>query len=420
MTAATDWLSAMAMILSGAIVGFMFIYASMRKKQHVAPVSVDLELRDLEARRDTLIQQLRDLEDVPANGTERTRLEREAAQVLRALAKGSRPIEGGPPAGAPSGRDARSPRVAMSPTVKGFLWGVGSVGLLVFLGWFVWRSTTERTPAANPAPMQTPSAAQQQQAPQSDPQIQQLEAAVAKSPNDVNARMALAKAYLEHENMMGVFEQTQAVLQRSPNEPRALTYQALVRMAMGQGELAHKMLEAALKSDPSLLDAWIGIAWIDFQSGKPEEGEKAMQEAMRRHPEEQARLSQILGEMKSRKATAPAAASAPSGLGVHVTLDLDPAARARVAPNAVLFLVARGEGVSAGPPAAVKRLSAASFPMDVELTAADSMMGQPLPPKLRLEARIDKDGVATTKEPTDPIASADGVTLGSTVTLTLR
>src|SRR3954453_3302000 len=87
MTGSPDWLSATAMLLSGLIVGFMFIYSSMRRKQQAAAATgrEDLELRDLQARRDSLIQQLRDLEDVPANAAERTRLEREAAQVLRTL-----------------------------------------------------------------------------------------------------------------------------------------------------------------------------------------------------------------------------------------------------------------------------------------------------------------------------------------------
>ncbi len=308
MTGSTDWLSATAMLLSGIIVGLMFMYSSMRRKQQAAAqgASDDLETRDLVARRDTLIQQLRDLEDVPANGAERTRLEREAAQVLRAL--DGKKAAGSTPASAVSMNAASAPASGMNPALKGFVWGVGSVAALGFLGYFVWSSSTDKNAAQQqmPSGMQPqPQQMQQQgQPPQADPAVQQLEAAVATSPDDVNARISLAKAYLEKENMMGVFEQTQAVLAKSPAEPRALTYQALVRMAMGQTDVAGKMLDQATKADPKFLDAWVGIAWLNFQTGKPEAGEKAINEAIRQHPEEKARLTEILSEMKSQKPAA--------------------------------------------------------------------------------------------------------------------
>ena len=52
----TDWVSAGGMILSGLIVGFMFWYGM--KGRATKP---DLERRDLEAKRDALLQQLREL-----------------------------------------------------------------------------------------------------------------------------------------------------------------------------------------------------------------------------------------------------------------------------------------------------------------------------------------------------------------------
>jgi hypothetical protein len=41
------------------------------------------------------------------------------------------------------------------------------------------------------------------------------------------------------------------------------------------------------------------------------------------------------------------------------------------------------------------------------------MMGQGLPAKVRLEARIDFDGNAMTREPNDPIAVLDPVAAGT-------
>ena len=62
---------------------------------------------------------------------------------------------------------------------------------------------------------------------------------------------------------------------------------------------------------------------------------------------------------------------------------------------------------------AVKRLPAI-FPAAFELGESDSMMGQPLPETLLIEARLDEDGDPTTRPATDPKARLDGVKLGRT------
>ena len=76
----TDWLSATAMILSGAIVGFMFWYGMKSR----AP-KPDLERLDLEAKRDVLLQQLRELKETGGSIEEQRRLERETADTLRRI-----------------------------------------------------------------------------------------------------------------------------------------------------------------------------------------------------------------------------------------------------------------------------------------------------------------------------------------------
>src|SRR5438309_5638521 len=102
----TDWLSAGGMILSGLIIGFMFWYGM--KGRAAKP---DVERLDLESKRDVLLQQLRELKETGGSVEEQRRLERETADVLRALDK--RPGNAGAsPAvkqdfGKYSGQDAR-------------------------------------------------------------------------------------------------------------------------------------------------------------------------------------------------------------------------------------------------------------------------------------------------------------------------
>ena len=405
----TDWLSAIGMLLAGLVVGFMFVYAAMRRKEEAHD---DLDRRDLEAKRDALIAQLRadDLAD-----DERARIEREAADVLRALDVTPSVSEGpGREGRAPAAQIPRSARNDRSSSaVGGFLWGAGTVVALFFIGWFVTKNATPKD--------QPPQ--QQQAAPMQQPQeIQQLETQVKNNPDDNDLRISLAKAYLDRENLMGVFEQTSAVLAKNPNEPRAQTYQAIVRMSMGQPVEAKKLLDSATTTDPKLVDAWVALAWLRAQQGDSEGMTQAIESAIKQHPEEEQRLRMILSQMQQRSSAASSSGGqAPppvqsNGPAVHVTIDLSPGART----TGVLYLMARDAGQTAGPPAAVKRIEATNFPINVDLTAGDSMMGTPLPSKMRVEARLDGDGNVMTKDPSDPKAAQDNVALGATVTLKLQ
>ena len=48
------------------------------------------------------------------------------------------------------------------------------------------------------------------------------------------------------------------------------------------------------------------------------------------------------------------------------------------------------------------------------------MMGQPLPERVRIEARLDSDGDAATRNPADPSGAQDPVALGSALKITLK
>lgn len=461
MPAETDWVSALAILASGLILGVMLIiFLSRRKSVATAQSELpDLQLQDLEARRDLLIAQLREIDDAalstPEQQAERMRLEAAAAEVLRDIDEHQGVIRRERSAAVASDPlFAAAPAAPLNPAaaaMKGFVWGVVSVGVVVGLGFWVYQTAKPRgegdgltgTPMA-PNAMQQPPA-------QVDPVVTALEADVAKAPGDVNKRVELARAYLERDELMKVFEHTGIVLKDHPEEPRALTYNALVRMAMGQGDEATEMLKKANAIAPNFIDASVALAWVYTQTSKPKEAEATMLTAMQQHPEEKGRLQQVLADMKNHKAqvqkaagpvdpnaplppghppieggpaAAPAgmAAAAPAAGGgqpIKVTLNLDPATKG-LAQGSVLYVIARANGVTAGPPAAVKRINAASFPLTFDLSAADSMMGQALPALLRIEARLDADGDAKTKGANDLVAFHDGVAAGTSITLNLR
>ncbi|HEX8618708.1 MAG TPA: tetratricopeptide repeat protein, partial [Thermoanaerobaculia bacterium] len=243
MNAPTDWGTAVAILAAGLILGMLFVYFFNKRRQ---TFSEDLVLKDLQAKRDLLVQQLRD----PAvDGDERTRLELETAHVLRQLDE-HRATTGVSEA-------AAAPAAPMNPAIKGFLWGASSVAALVALGYFVMQQAKPREAGGSltggfesgqpQTQAQVPGAPQGQRP---DPAVQQLEAAVQKDPENLELRNDLAQAYLQRENLMGVFEQTKFVLAKSPNDSRALTLQALVRMAMGDADDATRMLQRATQLDP--------------------------------------------------------------------------------------------------------------------------------------------------------------------------
>lgn len=425
----TDWISAIAILAAGLVLGGLFVYFNKRRNAAATLGNErDLERLDLEAKRDVLVQQLR---DASLSSEERARLELETADTLRKLDQYSTP------ASAATATVANP--LAMNPAIKGFLWGAGSVAALAALGYFVMQQSKPRQEGEELTGGFAQS--QQQQAPaqpqQNDPMIQQLQAAIQAQPDNLELRNELAQAYLERNELMSVFQETKYVLERSPEDSRALTLQGLVRMAMGETGQATQMLQRATKSNPKNLDSWVALAWVYAQDGRNDDAQKMIDEAAKQVPEEKARLEGVWAQMRQQIAqrgapqqmpeghppispdtpvpgATPAVASAGGG-GVRVTLDLDPAARTR---SGIVFVIARN--ASGGPPVAVKRVVAGAFPINVELTSADSMMGQQLPPTFRLEARLDTDGDPMTKPATDPAAMQDGVAPGATVRLALK
>jgi cytochrome c-type biogenesis protein CcmH len=292
------------------------------------------------------------------------------------------------------------------------------MALLGGLAWFVMQSMDPREEGGSvTGGIESPQ-------PASDPMVARLESAVQSDPDNVGLRNDLAQAYLERDNLMGVFEQTSFVLQQNPNDSRALTLQALVRMAMGEADMATEMLQNAARIDPTNLDAWVSLAWVHAQRGRMDEAEKMIAEAVKQSPANQAKLEDVLRQMKMQvsgqqqpqelpEGHPPIAA--PAGPSVRVTLQIDPAASLK---SGTVFVIARNP--AGGPPVAVKRVQVSQFPTTVDLSTADSMMGQPLPDRFLLEARLDGDGDAATRPPGDPRASQEGVSPGAAVTLVLK
>jgi Tfp pilus assembly protein PilF len=245
MTAQTDWLSAGAILLAGLVLGLLFLFMTRRRSKTAL---------------DTLIEQLRKPDLDPA---ERERLELQTAELLREMDEGvaTEPV-------------ATSSFFASA--MKGFGWGVATFAVLAALGYFVIAK-------ASPKPMPVSAAP----------------AAVSGDP------LAIAQQELERDNLMGVFEQTKIVLDKDPENSRALTLQAIVRAAMGEGDRATELLQRAMKSDPANLDARVALAWVHAQNGRVGEAETIIDDAIKAVPSEKELLEKVRTQFRSAAAKPP-------------------------------------------------------------------------------------------------------------------
>ena len=130
MNAPTDWTSALVILAAGLVLGTMVIFITRRRK-----ASATTKRSELEARRDALVRQLRELGDDVADD-ERTWLEKETADVLRALDR------------LPVKAEAAKPQPQRSATL-GFVWGVACTLLLAGIAYY---ASTLASPAPQPTP----------------------------------------------------------------------------------------------------------------------------------------------------------------------------------------------------------------------------------------------------------------------------
>lgn len=431
-----DWVSPLIVFAASLVAGALLVwrvYAWARNRAR-KPEAAPLALRDLLGKRDALIRQLREQEDTATKRTpeqlarERYALELDAARTLLELdTHGASPV---PPrrkgAGGRESAAAAVPVPAGNPALRGFLWGtacMAAVGLLLFL---VLRSARPREPGGSvtgETPMESAGGSPESAAPASAAAREaQLKAALARNPEDVEVRLDLARVYMVKRNMRAAWKETQEVLQRSPGNASALTYQGLMRFAAGQPEAAVGLLKKAIASEPNLLETYLQLALVYVRLGRVPEAESTIAAASRRFPDKAAMMSEWLGRMREQAVQGQQAAAdgSPSGgpgtetsRRVTGVVDLDAALRGKVAQGAVVWLIVREAGVEKGSPVAVQRFPASAFPIAFSIGEADAMAGEPFPEKVRIEARIDSDGDPLTRNPSDPSARLDGVPAGA-------
>lgn len=454
MAADFSWTPPLVFLALGAVGGSVVVYVRSRYKAGgPPPAAAKTAAADLRREYDAVIRRL--AEGVPE--AERAELEVNAANILMRLeAAGSGAVELSVDAAKPvensgAASAAPAPTAKATPAWVGFAYGVLTMAVLGGLFYFASQGATERSANGSPTGGMgmgggSAAGAASDEGPgpdaPSDAEVKALEDAVTKAPRELAPRVELTRAYLRRRDLMKVFDQTQAMLEIQPGEPHALTYQALVRVAMGQADQAEKMLQDAIAKDPGIEDAYIHLAIARIQLGNREGARAAITDGQKRFPQDKDLLADVYNQLASAADGSAAPAGGPTGGaeaqgGAPQAAMAPPASAASsvartsaaavvvvdvpkglsIPATAILFVIVREAGMESGAPVAVKRVAATGFPITVTLTDKDSMAGESLPGLIRVDARIDRDGDPMTKDPSDPVASEDNIRPGSGQTL---
>ena len=440
--AAWSWSTALVFLALGLVGGGVLAWIFRRRAAPGAAredAALPVEVRDLAHKEATLLAQLEELDDtagkyLPAEQARlRGALELEAAVTLQAYEASlleARRRRAHPPAARSRG-SAGEPKPAGA--LRGFLWGAGTVAALALLLLFVSKSTSPREPRGSLTGAIDPAAAPAAAADEAAP----LRERIRSHPDDVEARLDLARLAVSRADWTEVWEQTQRILELSPGNPEALSYQGLVHFAMGRPEEAIALLKQAQAAAPDLIDPYALLSLVYAKTGRMELAEATMQRAEERFPDRKPMLEQMLAQLRVQAGAESAAAggspaSSPTSPAAAAPYHRERRAHRARGERSVGHRRAgrRGPGhrparhgavpdrpagrLGGRPPTAAQRLTPSAFPVAFTLDDSSSMLGQPLPARLRLEARLDSDGDPMTRSPSDLHAEVNDVATGTT------
>lgn len=396
-----------------------------------------LSAEDYEAERSKLLavgaSALRELEgDVAENDGPRTAVADSLLGQLQALRKAD-------PEGFARAIDqlGLKPADTISGEWRGAGWTVALFGVCALLVWGASDGSHTRragegmtggdgagepaaAPAGRPAGGPMAAAGPEGEAPES-PAVTQLKTELEKHPEDITIANKLTAAAIAAEDMANALKANQAALKINPNDPEARTYNAVLKAFIGRKEEALKQLDEITTAFPERAPAYIYKGLLTLEAD-PAVALKAFETASKL--DDNPEILQMI-EVAKRKVSGqpgpspfdgppggpggPAAGPPPGGAagGDEVLaagkITLADAGKAAGKPYLFVFLKSPG----GGPPFAALKLEVTTFPLDFAITRANlipMMAGRPLPPQLMLQARLDADGSATTKD--DPEVSA--------------
>lgn len=246
----------------------------------------------------------------------------------------------------------------------------------------------------------------------------QLRSRLEENPDNVEGWVLLGRSYKTLQQFPQALEALEQAYRLEPGNPLVVVELVEAQLfASGNPQISPQMTDAlqqAVTVDPALQKGlWLlGIAaaqagndaaaidWWGRLLAQLEPGSNIALSVLEQIEQAEQRLgSQTVanGEMSSPQPPNE------SWAGVQVTVEYPSSGEAglQIPENAVLFVIAREQGVSGGPPLGVSRIQQPEFPVQLTLTDSNSMMPQrPISsaPVLSVQARLSMNG--------QPVASA--------------
>lgn len=422
----TNWLPGLLVLGVSAAAGL----ALAVRRGAPLPTAARTHRDDLLRQKDAAYALLREHEGTraatPEWEDERAKLEIAAARVLRALdavGESAPEMPPGPASPSPASPSPASPSPASTgpgtsnPKLVGALWGAG---VAMFVGGIAFLVSENATPRAEGASATGgPMAA----APEvDDAALDPLRAAVAANPTDIGARNRLGHALLAANGTMEAYRLSEEVLKIDPADPEARTHQGIVLLNMGDVGLAAKVMDRVLATSPDFTEALMWRGAVYQQGGDNAHAADVWTRAVALDPSLAGSLDPLIAKAKIAPSTvsaptAPPTATASTASTTSASTPAAPGAAspeditgsitgdaATLAPGATLFLSARREGVTSGPPVWAQKLAPTSFPLAFRIGPKDRMLDAETPAGLVLTARLDRDGNAATREDGAPQA----------------
>lgn len=237
-----------------------------------------------------------------------------------------------------------------------------------------------------------------------------LEQSVKDNPDSAEAWYFLGRIYMgdgRSAEAAKAYEQSVRIAGRAP----ALLGQWAQALYFAGNKQWSEQLQAltteALQVDPGEVTSLGLLGIAAFEDERYAESVDYWQRLLAQMPPEDPSRASILGGIDQARERLQASGAAPAGEVVNksmavlkVRVELAPALQGKVQPSDTVFIFARA---ASGPPMplAVKRVTVADLPVEVELSDKDSMMEQlkiSSFPQVQLMARVSRSGVATQGE----------------------
>ncbi|MEN9796684.1 MAG: hypothetical protein RL653_380 [Pseudomonadota bacterium] len=312
---AVNWTPGLVATVVGAVAGTGLVLFH-RRTGSVLSAQQD-QLADLDQRVSALLEELRELVQdqhlLPEEefSLERGRLEKEAAAALRERDAFAKALTEASAAPAPAQAPAAAPLV--NPTLKGALYGGGTVLFFVVLGLLLGQESKPRTDGVPVTGGGAPGVAEPA-GPPPDPQFEAARAQLEKSPNDVELAAAVAHGLLAREQLAEAQALTQRALGLDPFHTEHRVHAAMLRGMRGETVPALEELERIGRAHPDGTEALLFAGGLALELGEPRRALGNFEAYKAAVPPGQSppRLEHVISLIRQQLGESPAAA-APAG-----------------------------------------------------------------------------------------------------------